>query len=283
MLRWVQAGSGEPAVILSAALAEPGTLVWASVLPEVARHTRVIAYDRAGIGTSDPATPLTLDSQVADLIALAAQAGGGCVLTGHSWGGMLVQLAALQRPDLVSGLVLADPSDETYSLSLPAQLRAEAEQIWTRLEELYARGEQASMTTEAFEGFARRQASSPELQSLIIDAFVACYQSRFQIDMVRLENELFTSSIPLISAARDAIDLPDVPLVVLSATRTDGDLPADYRRRFTQLHAELAAAVPGGRHILVPDTGHAINEEQPQAITDAIMSVISQVRENTPI
>jgi pimeloyl-ACP methyl ester carboxylesterase len=31
---------------------------------------------------------------------------GPCVLAGHSWGGVLVQLLAFRRPDLVAGLVL---------------------------------------------------------------------------------------------------------------------------------------------------------------------------------
>jgi pimeloyl-ACP methyl ester carboxylesterase len=49
-LRWVEAGSGGPTVVFDAALAEPGSLAWAAVLPAVAEHTRVVAYDRAGAG-----------------------------------------------------------------------------------------------------------------------------------------------------------------------------------------------------------------------------------------
>ena len=56
-LRWVEAGSGGPAVVFDAGLAEPGSLAWAAVLPAVAERTRVIAYDRAGVGASDPASP----------------------------------------------------------------------------------------------------------------------------------------------------------------------------------------------------------------------------------
>src|SRR5580704_10153050 len=48
---------------------------------------------------------------------------GSCVLAGHSWGGMLVQLLAFRRPDLVAGLVLVDPGHEELesALPLPAQ------------------------------------------------------------------------------------------------------------------------------------------------------------------
>jgi pimeloyl-ACP methyl ester carboxylesterase len=86
-MRWVEAGSGHPTVVFDAGLAEPGSLAWAGVLPAVAAQTRVIAYDRAGIGSSDPVSPLTLDGEVADLTALVSEAGDGpSVLVGHSWG-----------------------------------------------------------------------------------------------------------------------------------------------------------------------------------------------------
>ena len=59
----------------------------------VAAHARVVAYDRAGIGDSDPLVPLTLDAQLADLEAVARETSGGkpIVISGHSWGGLLAQ------------------------------------------------------------------------------------------------------------------------------------------------------------------------------------------------
>jgi pimeloyl-ACP methyl ester carboxylesterase len=105
VLRWVEAGSGGPAVVLDASLGQPGSLAWAGVLAPVAAHTRVIAYDRAGTGASDPVSPLTLGAQVGDLAALIRATGGRCVLGGHSWGGLLAQLAALRYPGLIAALV----------------------------------------------------------------------------------------------------------------------------------------------------------------------------------
>ncbi|MFB7646219.1 alpha/beta fold hydrolase [Streptomyces sp. NPDC059095] len=87
VLRWVEAGSGGPTVVLEAASGTPA-LTWTPILPVLARHTRVIAYDRAGLGVSDPAAPLTLGSQIDDLAALVSPEGDGpCVVVGHSWAG----------------------------------------------------------------------------------------------------------------------------------------------------------------------------------------------------
>src|SRR5215472_2864892 len=80
MLRWVEAGSDGPAVVLGSGLGEPGTLAYPAVMPAIAERARVIAYDRAGIGTSDPVSALTVRSEIGDLAAIAAATGAPCVL-----------------------------------------------------------------------------------------------------------------------------------------------------------------------------------------------------------
>ena len=66
-LRWVAAGSVAPPVVLISGAGEVG-LDWAVVLPPLAERSRVIAYDRAGLGASGPDSLLTLNSQVRDLV-----------------------------------------------------------------------------------------------------------------------------------------------------------------------------------------------------------------------
>ena len=94
-------------------------------MPLLAPHVRVAAYDRAGLGGSDPAPGLTvIDRQVDDLASVITGLGAGpCVLAGHSWGGILVQLLAFRRPDLAAGLVLVDPGHEEMESHLPLPLR----------------------------------------------------------------------------------------------------------------------------------------------------------------
>jgi len=50
---------------------------------------------------------------VDDLVSvITSTAASPCVLAGHSWGGILVQLLAWRQPDLVARLVLVDPAHE---------------------------------------------------------------------------------------------------------------------------------------------------------------------------
>jgi pimeloyl-ACP methyl ester carboxylesterase len=76
-----------------------------------AKGLHSIAYDRAGLGLSDPG-PLPRDGRAlnADLASLLGAMGeaGPFVLVGHSMGGLMVRLFALTHPEQVSGVVLVD-------------------------------------------------------------------------------------------------------------------------------------------------------------------------------
>jgi len=116
----VEAGAGKPAVVLEAG-ANGVAESWQRVMPLLAPHVRVVAYDRAGLGGSDPAPGLaTIDRMIDDLASvITGLAAGPCVLAGHSWGGVLVQLLGFRRPNLVAGLVLVDPGHEEMESLLP--------------------------------------------------------------------------------------------------------------------------------------------------------------------
>jgi pimeloyl-ACP methyl ester carboxylesterase len=273
MLRWIEAGSGPATVICEAALGEPGSLAYAGVIPAVAANTRIIAYDRAGLGASDPADPLSLDSQIGDLAALAAKASEGpCVLAGHSWGGLLVLLVAAQRPELIAGLVLVDPADELYWASLPPEIHQQNVDEGNDILLRQAHGTLDELIKDSFRDYANRLTPDQRLRDLILDAYATCYRHRSQAAMVLSESDLFTGSVAEIHRIRSAGSVPDVPLVVLSATT---GTTKEFRDRWTGVQANLAASVPGGTHIVLPDTGHAINAERPEAIAAALNQVLA--------
>jgi pimeloyl-ACP methyl ester carboxylesterase len=273
-LRWVEAGQGSPAVVCEAALGEPGSLTYAGVIPATAARTRIIAYDRAGLGASDPVPDLALHTQIEDLAAVASQAGEPCVLAGHSWGGLLVLLVAAKHPELVAGLVLVDPADEVYWASLPPEIHQQNVEMGAMIMEQYASGELPEEIRRSVRGYVERLTDSERVRALIFDAFVSCYALHSQAAMMPTESDLFENSVPLIHSIRQSAPLPDVPIVVLSATT--GTSP-DIRERYTGVHADLVASVARGTHIVLPETGHAINEERPEAIAEAIDQVLDEI------
>ena len=109
-------GVGSPTVIIS-----PGgpddvgatSLVGNSdLIAELAGITRFCAYDRAGLGDSDPAaiSPQTFTESAADLHALLSspELACPCVLIGQSFGGGIVLVLAATHPEDIAGLVLED-------------------------------------------------------------------------------------------------------------------------------------------------------------------------------
>jgi pimeloyl-ACP methyl ester carboxylesterase len=91
---------------------------WESVPHDVAAqlHLPVIAYDRAGIGTSETGPfDLTPEQEIRDLgEALELLGVERIILAGHSYGGLLSLFHAVRRTDRVAGLVLVDPMNPDF-------------------------------------------------------------------------------------------------------------------------------------------------------------------------
>lgn len=112
-------GSGSPTVILEAGYTASGVDTFGpTILPALARTTKVCTYDRAGDGASDPrptrVRPLTGATQAGELAALlrAVPVNGPYVMVGHSYGGVVSREFAARPGAQVVGMVLVDASSE---------------------------------------------------------------------------------------------------------------------------------------------------------------------------
>jgi pimeloyl-ACP methyl ester carboxylesterase len=172
--------------------------------------------------------------------------------------------------------VLIDPADENFQAALPPDDQREIAAMGPSVLDQYSRGELGKVTRDRFRPFARRLTGDPQVQALILDAYAGCYTQRSQVQMIQDEVQLYTGSLPLIRQARASAALPDVPLVVLSATT---GMPEDQREAFTHLHAALAAAVPRGTHVVLADTGHLIPQERAERVAEVINDIIEGIRQ----
>jgi pimeloyl-ACP methyl ester carboxylesterase len=114
-------GAGSPTVVLYNGLGER-TPSWAWVQGDVARQTRVCAFDRAGEGWSgagvggQDAHQLSADAHG---LLKTADIPGPYVVAGHSVGGLYALAYAMDYPADVSGVALLD-SSTPYQFDLPS-------------------------------------------------------------------------------------------------------------------------------------------------------------------
>ena len=127
-LRYEIAGTGEATVVLEAGYGD-GLDTWEPVFASIARFARVVRYDRAGYGASDPAVePRSFTQMATELHTLlhAARVAPPYVLVGHSMGAAILRAFAHAFPTEVAGLVFVDPyTEQIFETVSPEVLREE--------------------------------------------------------------------------------------------------------------------------------------------------------------
>ncbi|MCB1122807.1 MAG: alpha/beta hydrolase, partial [Verrucomicrobiae bacterium] len=112
-LHVVVEGKGPPGVLFISGMGDDHR-TWARLANRLSDSARVVSYDRPGLGWSQP-TPEEpgLVQAVADARALLMNSDlfpRPPVVVGHSLGGLIARQLAFEYPELVSGLVLLDPT-----------------------------------------------------------------------------------------------------------------------------------------------------------------------------
>ncbi len=286
-LNLYSSGEGSPTVILAPGMGGT-TLSWGRVQRHVAAYTRVVSFDHAGMGFSDPGPlPRTSQAIVSDLRAALKAAGIAppYVIVGHSAGGMHMRLFAFLHPEEVVGMVMVDSSSAYQG---PRLFDAETSRAWDRrnAERLnrFVRLTRAGTLTPGSPDYADAVGEPDPILTPELNAAVrAQHTSSGYWRALRSENAAFgKASSEQVAAAHRS--LGDMPLIVLTAGRlavsaTESATPAQLAA-WTQMHDEIAALSSRGVSRTI-DCGHNIQVEQPRAVTEAIEAVVRMVRQET--
>jgi pimeloyl-ACP methyl ester carboxylesterase len=257
---------------------------WGWVQPEVAKTTRVVAYDRAGFGWSDPGpAPRDAAQNARELHAALQGAGiaGPYVLVGHSFGGPVARVFAAENPTEVTGMVLLDPRHPDQNARMPPEMHAAGA---SEQQLVAALGWMARLGMLRLTGIGHDQAR--DLPPAQADAYAAFYNSAQLWESIQAQRDAIAATD---AEARAAGGLGRVPLVVLSADEawlTPG-APADVPRQvYTQLNIEQAALSTNSTHRVIPGTTHISlvnNRQHAQAAIDAIHKVVEAARTRQPL
>jgi pimeloyl-ACP methyl ester carboxylesterase len=265
-------GGGAPTVVMDSGLG--GTVLdWQLVQPEVAQFARVCTYDRAGMGWSEPgAQPRTSQQIVEELHDLLGNAGvqGPYVLVGHSFGGTNVQLYASQYPNEVAGMVLVDSATENGMLvTLTEALQGSP--VTTKI--LATIGVTRLPYTLGGETDERTAISSHRKHYFAVADETSSWEESFE---QRLASPLSLGDKPLIVLTAGAFHIPP-----------DAGIPQEQIDPFLEAHSEFQADLPlhsqNSEQIIAEDSGHYIQEEQPDVVIDAIREVLEAARNGSSV
>lgn len=283
-------GTGSPTVILTAGSGD-WSFTWRAVQSGIARTTRVCAWDRAGMGFSEPSrSRQDVRHTVRDLEQLLA-AGNihpPYVMVGHSVGSFETLLFAFRHPSSVAGIVLIDPShpaqDRRFAAAAPrafGYLATVAEEELATLRSCIHRAEvdtpgdrrrvHPDCRADAIPDYP------PELNATLsaVDDSLAAARARVSL----IAN--WERSCRQVSA--NWRPLESIPITILTAG-TAPSLPAEFREEgpllwaeWRKMHSEIAALSSKGDDRTV-DAGHYIHLDRPDAVVVAIREVVAHQR-----
>ena len=253
-LHYEQAGKGKPLVLVHGFAGS--TYTWRYLIPLMAPDFTVYALDLPGFGLSDksPDADYDLRSQTtAVLDFIAALNLGQVAIAGHSMGGVVAGIAAAQAPGTIERAILIAAG---FYHGRPPKF---FDKLFFPLNVLMAR----SFYTRGARG--RSLAHSYLNQAMITDDLIERYllPSRTPHAADALARMMLTASGESYEGIAGSIAVP----TLLIWARQDRNNPVSDGER-------LNGEIRNSRLIIIDQSGHMVQEEQPEKVADAIRNFL---------
>jgi pimeloyl-ACP methyl ester carboxylesterase len=267
------------------------SLSWTLVQPKVAEFTRVVSYDRAGLGRSDAGTPVVSAAVHASTLRSmlrALEIAPPYVLVGHSYGSFVIRAYAARHPEEVAGLVLVDPIDaaEWSNPSPQIEYRLQRGVRFSRLGAILARVGFVrfvlSLLTGRAPGTAGRIArlfgdDAARTLGGLLDEVRKLPQDTWPVVMAcwcqpKCFHALAAHLAGLPASAREvaASPLGDIPTTIVSAALGWASQSGG--------HVHLAGLSTRSRLLVAEHSGHWVQADEPEVIVEAIRDLVDAAR-----
>lgn len=248
---YTEAGNGDPVVLVHGLAEDKGT--WAAQQRDLT-GVRTFAYDLRGHGGTTPGqADGTLAQLGRDLLAFLEKVSGPAVVVGFSLGGTVALWAAAERPDLVTRAIVLGTSSVVG--------RAAAEFYAQRI------AQAADTSGEEFRAGLRNDTA----------AALAVAQDRLE-EVVAARLAAVGDGRGYISAARAMAGLNQAPLTPrLAEVKVHVDVVGATGDTFCPAKAAaiITEALPDVTYHEIPDAGHLMNIDNPDAVTAILRTALS--------
>lgn len=250
----VERGAGPPLLLLHGFAAS--TYSFHRLIPHLADHFRVVALDYYGFGyTERPAEEDGFGTEAQlDLIrhVMEAKKMGASTVLGQSYGGTLALLLAQADPERVERLVLVSAIAEFGDPPL-----------WLRFAPGRWAGYPASRWLLSSPTRFRSALGRAYYQKEVLTGEVAeAYRRPLLVEGLPRAYFAFTSAMGNGASPGLRVSQVAVPALVVAGAH-DEIVPLAQSER-------LAAALPSGRLLVLPKSGHSSPEEEPEALAKAV-------------
>ncbi|MDX8366113.1 alpha/beta hydrolase [Cytobacillus sp. IB215665] len=256
---------------------------WSYVQKELSKHTEVITYDRAGLGWSEPPpNGYSIDTTINDLSKILEYSNidTPVILVGHSLGGLYTRLFTDKYPDKVSGLVLVDARNEYFTEKA------------TTFNDVYFESQDQAIYRILSQFGIIRLFGEGMLGDAIPDYLSAEKQVNVQYDsdFFKITDEEFKQLRSLEKLLKDTQHLDDKPLLIITLSDTDremilGTMGLGFSeeeaifidQQWKDAQKQQADITNNSELILVPNSGHNMMFDQPDAIIEAILKMAGEL------
>ncbi|WP_449386872.1 alpha/beta fold hydrolase [Chryseobacterium lineare] len=280
LLHYYKKGNGGPTVVFETAFDPAGHLQWYNIQQQLPISCTSISYDRSGILWSERGENLKSGEEMAEELHLLLEKVNvpkPYILVGHSFGGTLVHFFVNRYPEDVGGVILVDsqyPDDKRYlSPELYKMVNQGLPGGFLKFANTF--GIVRLMFKGMFPNEKQYTYQNSVMPALLFKSADAVLEEQDEMSSIKKEASKIRS-------------FGNIPLLVLTAADEkrydaaikDKKLKIEMLNAWTKMQKDLLHLSTDSKQILVPKSGHYINQEQPKVIEDAINEIVDKVKKS---
>lgn len=254
-------GSGPPLIILHGLFGSSDN--WVSIAKKLQNHFSIFLPDLRNHGLSPQSDIHDYDAMSLDLLELVKDLKlGHFFLAGHSMGGKTAMRFAMKWPEMLDGLLVADISPFASEMRKRKDLTDHSKILHTMLS-----ADLSSVSSRKEAELLFFSLKSEKITGLILKNLIRNAENKFswKINILSLFRNLGMIMESVKPDENGEKQISGFPVYFLKAENSDYLIEDDF--------GPISKIFPSARFITIPDAGHWLHADNPEAVCSAILKL----------